>query len=527
MTISIQYINTGTSANKGNGDTLRQAFMKINSNFDVVSQSTLFDGQYSNLLGIPQDISPTSTATFASLYLSGKSLILSKGKGSAEQSNGSGIFVEGPTVTASIVYESNTDSWNVNKTINVPGLLVNGTAVVPAALGNIVVEDNIIGTANTDENIVLNPNGNGKVNLASSSLQFDNGNGVIWRGHLLYTAPNSGLVGLGIDDNNASLRIVGDSTTPGKLVDFGLYEGTSTNWASKVHITTTGTLVAGTAYDGIDFQDNPLRVDHDVDSFGQVIFKNHNSGTNASTDLVIMNDQGDSFNNFIDIGINSSNYAQASYGVTGPGDGYLFTNGGDLAIGTQTPNTALRFHVGGTTSNDAGGYLDQYGWTLNRTVQVLVNSPAPMQFKVQNQSNNVEAQSVFSAVNDADETIHFGLISSNPAGGYGNIKPSDGFLHIEETTATLHIGSYGDLALYADSTHGYEGTPTVLISQIDQSVTFTGDLIFADDTRQTTAFTGVYNATTASDWNGTPPSTINEAIDRLAAAVKLLNGTGA
>lgn len=37
-----------------------------------------------------------------------------------------------------------------------------------------------------------------------------------------------------------------------------------------------------------------------------------------------------------------------------------------------------------------------------------------------------------------------------------------------------------------------------------------------------------YTPTTATDWNGTAPITIQEAIDRLAAAFKILNsGTGA
>jgi hypothetical protein len=36
-----------------------------------------------------------------------------------------------------------------------------------------------------------------------------------------------------------------------------------------------------------------------------------------------------------------------------------------------------------------------------------------------------------------------------------------------------------------------------------------------------------YTPATASDWAGTPPITIQEAIDRLAAAVKALNGSGA
>jgi len=37
-----------------------------------------------------------------------------------------------------------------------------------------------------------------------------------------------------------------------------------------------------------------------------------------------------------------------------------------------------------------------------------------------------------------------------------------------------------------------------------------------------------YSPTTPTDWNGTPPTTISEALDRLAAIVKTLNGgTGA
>jgi hypothetical protein len=36
-----------------------------------------------------------------------------------------------------------------------------------------------------------------------------------------------------------------------------------------------------------------------------------------------------------------------------------------------------------------------------------------------------------------------------------------------------------------------------------------------------------YTPATSTDWSGTPPATMQEAIDRLAAAIKNLNGTGA
>ena len=37
--MTIHYVNTGTSANSGNGDSLRVAFTKINANFDQLSYS--------------------------------------------------------------------------------------------------------------------------------------------------------------------------------------------------------------------------------------------------------------------------------------------------------------------------------------------------------------------------------------------------------------------------------------------------------------------------------------------------------
>jgi len=42
MSVTVQFINTGSSANAGNGDSLRTAFTKINGNFLALSTSTGF-----------------------------------------------------------------------------------------------------------------------------------------------------------------------------------------------------------------------------------------------------------------------------------------------------------------------------------------------------------------------------------------------------------------------------------------------------------------------------------------------------
>jgi hypothetical protein len=118
-------------------------------------------------------------------------------------------------------------------------------------------------------------------------------------------------------------------------------------------------------------------------------------------------------------------------------------------------------------------------------------------------------------------------------------------------TATISGEVYNDLNLYWIIPIG-DTDPNNFTSSIDftlrgartWSYGLNGSLTFPDSTIQTTAFTGTiaysnitgtpesgigdYNPSNPIDWNGAEPTTISEAIDRLAALVKSLNsGTGA
>ena len=69
---------------------------------------------------------------------------------------------------------------------------------------------------------------------------------------------------------------------------------------------------------------------------------NANSGTQASADLTLYNDSWlGNQDKWIDLGISSSNYANASWTVAGPDDGYLYTANSSLAIGSNTHNVYL------------------------------------------------------------------------------------------------------------------------------------------------------------------------------------------
>lgn len=564
----IQYINTGTAPNQGNGDSLRLAFTKINNNFSLLADNSftydavgevidhpdlqrgisvtynplnqaasflvniagpdtlgavrigggitldpdtglisVFDGNYNNLTNIPQSLGTTASPTFADLHITGSldiagettiinstgietanlNITLAKDATTESEANTAGIIVNGPETPASLRYAASDDSWNFNKRVNIPTLYVNGQFFSPGGLGDITVDLNVISTTNQDQDIILNPDGNGRIRLVNTPMQFDNGNNGVYSDHLIYTAPNAGKVGFGIGESNNSPRIVGDGVTPGIVADFGTYAAGTGTWNSIVTVNSDGSLKAsgiiyqGTAYDGVDFSNTTIRVDADVDSYAEMVMKNHNTGTSASTDLVIMNDQGTETSNFIDLGINSSNYSVSQYSSTQPNDGYLFVNGGDLVIGTQTPNKKIVFHAGGTTDTDSTAFFNEYAWQFNRPVTIDVDRPIPLTFTVVNRSSNVVAQSLFQAANNLGNTVHLGINSSHPEAFYGRIGPNEAFLHIEDSTSTLHIGSAGDLVFYSNQADSYNGTPTLVMSSIDQSSTFDGHVLPTTD----------------------------------------------
>jgi len=179
--MTILTINTGTSPNKGDGDSLRTAFNKINANF---------------------------------LYLS--------------------------TLTTA------------------------GGGTTGTALGNIVITNSTISTTGTNDSIIFNPNGTGRVRFISTPIQFDNGiGGNLGSGaQILYTKGSGNAAGLATAASNSSLRIVGDKDTPGPLVDMGLYTGVGNAWASKVYVDTQGNVTATgyiTPLLGIKFQDGSIQ----------------------------------------------------------------------------------------------------------------------------------------------------------------------------------------------------------------------------------------------------------------------------
>jgi hypothetical protein len=70
----------------------------------------------------------------------------------------------------------------------------------------------------------------------------------------------------------------------------------------------------------------------DNEYYSQVYISNHSSGSNASSDLVVVADNGTETNHYIDLGINSSTYTGGLVGREN--DAYLLNVGKDMYIGT-------------------------------------------------------------------------------------------------------------------------------------------------------------------------------------------------
>jgi hypothetical protein len=80
--------------------------------------------------------------------------------------------------------------------------------------------------------------------------------------------------------------------------------------------------------------------------------------------LVITANNGTDTTNYINLGINNSGYNDPTFSNGSGLDGYLFINGGSLDIGTETPNTSIEFHAGGTTASKVIARISESGLNL-------------------------------------------------------------------------------------------------------------------------------------------------------------------
>jgi len=108
------------------------------------------------------------------------------------------------------------------------------------------------------------------------------------------------------------------------------------------------------------------------DSYAEVNIRNFGSGSNASTDLILWNDDTTESSSYVDLGINSSNYIGGQVGFGG--DGYLFNQANDMYVGSTGIGDHGHLHLfGGNMWNSSSISIYNDG-TIGFGTDVLNNN---------------------------------------------------------------------------------------------------------------------------------------------------------
>jgi hypothetical protein len=153
----------------------------------------------------------------------------------------------------------------------------------------------------------------------------------------------------------------GSTTTGALIVAGGIGVG------GNVHIPSTYQLHVGSDIVAASFPQSVAQFNSSVNNYQQVVMQNTSSGNTASSDYIAVADTGDDSNKYIDMGINSSGYSNPDYNISGALDGYMYVNGGNLALGTQSAGKSIIFHTGGTQTANLRARLSDNGLTVNAT----------------------------------------------------------------------------------------------------------------------------------------------------------------
>jgi hypothetical protein len=128
-----------------------------------------------------------------------------------------------------------------------------------------------------------------------------------------------------------------------------------------------GALYAGVPIGYSNVPQTVLQVAGNYNGYIDINLQNINSGSDASTDISVLADNGNVTNYFIDMGITSTTYDSAGlFTSLDHNDGYVYVVGGDttgthgnLILGSITPNAQVKFIVGGANTADIAAIVNQ------------------------------------------------------------------------------------------------------------------------------------------------------------------------
>jgi hypothetical protein len=274
-------------------------------------------------------------------------------------------------------------------------------------------------------------------------------NGTYWRS-ILY------------DQNTDAWSVLGDYGA-GNLIA-GNVLAAATN---ITELSVQGNAHFGNAYTGYDFPNAVIHATLNVNGYAQIVAQNINPGGDASTDIVAVNDIGDDSNNYIDMGINSNTYANVDYAVTGANDGYLYVNGGNLVIGTQTAAKTISFFTGGTNSlSQIRGTVSDTGLSMVGNVTANNLNGNTVSVTTVTATGNVNAANVSATIVTATNLVGTNITGTLQTAAQNNITSVGTLtsLNVTGTVAGGNITTAGNITATGNVTGGNLVTPGTIVN---------------------------------------------------------------
>ena len=337
------------------------------SSFSVAGVSSHFGVLYANAA-----VASTTTATGA--------LVVLGGAGVSGNINAGNVIATGLTGTLLTASQPNITTLGGVTSIGASGATTITGILQTAAQTNVTSVGTLtslgVGAITTTGTLALNAAGGLTTNqttflLANATATTVNIGGAA-------TTLNIGATTGTLNLNNALITHAGVTTHAGILyansatasssnTTGGLVVAGGVGIGGNLHIPSTYQIHVGSDLVATSFPTSAAQFNSNVNSYQQIVMQNTSAGTSASSDFVAVADSGTDAINYIDTGINSSAYSDVAYTIGGALDGYLYTNGGDLLVGTQTSAKGIKFHTGGTLSANLRARLNDTGFTVNTT----------------------------------------------------------------------------------------------------------------------------------------------------------------
>lgn len=331
---------------------------------------------------------------------------------------------------------------------------------------------------------------------------------------------------VGNDPTNVTYwSIFANGTFPSQVGNAGKFlttDGTQTLWTSDINIdalTVNETLYVGSGAEafetaaGLTNSVAVFQFDNDLteSSFAQLAFQNADSS--SSTDIIAYMNNGDDSKGWIGMGITGSTFDDTTYGITAPGDGYIFHETAGTP-GTYTGNMVFATGANGSENKiifAAGGFdsgLTQMEITPGVNVHVEIPTPSTSPTTgaltvvggvgVQGDMNiqgtvNIVGEISFGGEGTIVETQN--LAVSDPAVFVGSNNTADTFdLGIiaeyaedvvdQVTTVTNKALANNVATLTTSAAHNYSTGDVVVVSGVD--ATFNGTYIITGTPLSTT-----------------------------------------